>query len=188
MKMEKNMKKVFIFVFLMFLVCILWEIFCRPTTKISSIDVLNGQNDIKYIDANRNDSYVTFWYPKDQKLPSNNPRNYALVYYNITGFNPNLFQDYQVVADIKTIKKYKENVIFTAPSNNVVPTFACRFQTYNCFPYLVLYIGNLNKNEIYELINATKIKVNLKGDKYGNFTKTLQNKNNEIISYEENDE
>ena len=101
-------------------------------------------------------------YSYDNSLPSENPNDYMNIYV-YCDVKSSSIQKYNLKMSLSSAEKYKENILFI--SEQPVGADTDRFGKDNMYIILDVYIGNLNDEQIKELVRGLDVKI--KG--YGEF-------------------
>lgn len=101
------------------------------------------------------------------ELPSNNPDDYINIYCYFDVKNISCIDQYSINGTLKSSSKYAENILFVSNANAAFTTHLFRNSTESAYIVLDVYIGNLNEEQIQELVQGLTITVKAYGDLFG---------------------
>ena len=120
----------------------------------------------------------------DGELPSKDPADYIDIYLMFDVENTCYVDQYTVDATLKSAAKYSENILFVTDAGAVVTPHVWRRQTTQAYVLLEVYIGNLNEDQIRELVSGITLSVKAQGDYFGTRNRTVSFKECDNISIE----
>ncbi len=123
-------------------------------------------------------------YSYDGELPSKNPNDYINIYCYFDVQNKSLIEQYSIDGTLKDANKYSENILFVSNANASFTQQIFRDSTKSAYIVLDVYIGNLNEDQINELVEGLTITVKANGRFFGTRSKNISFDECEDISFE----
>lgn len=143
--------------------CMIWD-------EMESIEVT-----IESFRAGTLDDYEHAW-SFNGELPSDDPNDYADIYCRFKVKNTGYIDQYKIDATLKSAEKYSENILFVIDAGAASTPRVWRRDTTQACVILKVYIGNLDENQIQELVNGLTLSVKAHGDYLGTRHRTVSYK------------
>ncbi len=125
-----------------------------------------------------------FAYSFNGELPSNNPDDYMNIYCYFDTVNISMIDKYSINATLKKSDSFTDNILFVSNANTTYLSGVDRNDTTSAYIILDVYIGNLDKEKIEQLVRGLDITVKAYGDYFGTREKVVSYKNCENITIE----
>ena len=107
------------------------------------------------------------------KLPSDDPNDFIDLYCWFEVKNTGYIDQYTMDATLKNAENYSENILFVTDANAVMTPRVWRKSSKQACIILQVYIGNLDENQIRELISGLTLSVEAQGDYFGTRHRTV---------------
>lgn len=118
------------------------------------------------------------------ELPSKNQDDYINIYCYFDVENNSYIDQYSINGTLKSSSKYSENILFVSNANAAFTTQVFRNSSESAYIVLDVYVGNLNENQIHELVQGLTITVKAYGDLFGSRSKDISFDKCENVSVE----
>lgn len=118
------------------------------------------------------------------ELPSKNQDDYINIYCYFDVENNSYIDQYSINGTLKSSSKYSENILFVSNANAAFTTQVFRNSSESAYIVLDVYVGNLNENQIHELVQGLTITVKAYGDLFGSRSKDISFDKCENVSIE----
>lgn len=107
------------------------------------------------------------------KLPSDDPNDFIDLYCWFEVKNTGYIDQYTMDATLKNAENYSGNILFVTDANAVMTSRVWRKSSKQACIILQVYIGNLDENQIRELISGLTLSVEAQGDYFGTRHRTV---------------
>ena len=106
-------------------------------------------------------------------LPSDDPNDFIDIYCWFEVENTGYIDQYTMDATLKSAENHSENILFVTDANAVVTSRVWRRSSKRAYIILQVYIGNLDEDQIRDLISGLTLSVEAQGDYFGTRHRTV---------------